>query len=133
MDPSWKLPAKEKSIRIFASIMLSIWDFNDSLSSFFLYCFFQCHPSMNTFFFPLSLFHCISMHQFKKEYLQTEFYNSRVLHLQNLLDHKKTKRPNPLKASLLLSVELAGWSIIPLNQSNLPNTPPSPCLPNAGR
>lgn len=45
---------RRKGIRIFASIMLSIWDFNESLSSFFLYCFFQCHSSVN-FFFP-SLF-----------------------------------------------------------------------------
>lgn len=45
---------RRKGIRIFASIMLSIWDFNESLSSFFLYCFFQCHSSVNFFFSPLS-------------------------------------------------------------------------------
>ena len=44
---------RRKGIRIFASIMLSIWDFNKSLSSFILYCFFQCHSSV-IFFPPLS-------------------------------------------------------------------------------
>lgn len=57
-EVAWTLPGsclqRRKVIRIFASMMLSIWDFNESLSPFFLYCFFSVPLLSEYFFFPLS-------------------------------------------------------------------------------